>query len=132
MSYSSKLYAQSFCAIVLKETTSPGIEKCIRNFLALIEKNRDQRKFPEIILLSEKIIREKIGGRSLLIETARPTTIEGADIINSFIRKTDSIKRKVSPGMMAGIKITINDELQLDESFSKKIKNILKIKCPTK
>jgi len=127
MNYSSKLYAQSFCEIALKEKTSPGLEKCIQNLLALVKKNRDQRKLPEIILLSEKIIGQKTGSRNILIETARPITKEGENIINSFIKKTDNVKRKISPAIMGGIKITFDDELQLDESFSQKIKNILNI-----
>ncbi len=127
MNYSSRSYAQSFCEVALKEKTDSGIEKCIQNLLALVRQNRDQRKLSEIILLSEKIIGQKTGNRNLLIETARAISKENEGIISSFIKKTDMVKRKISPEIIGGIKVTIDDELQLDESFSKKIKNILNI-----
>lgn len=124
MNYSAKLYAKAFTETLL-EKDKILVDQKIKNFLELIKKNRDQRKLKEIIRLADKFINQRTGRRKLLIESARPLSPENEKIVNTIAKPSDSLEKKVNPDIIAGLKITINDELLLDGSFSKKLTKIL-------
>lgn len=124
MNYSPKNYSQALCDAVLSAKNGGEQDKFIRNFLDLLRKNRDQRKISDILALSEKIISHRTGVRKIVVESARPLSARNKKMIEDIINPGDNVERKVNKDLVAGIKITINDEMQLDGSFSKKIKNI--------
>ena len=115
MNYNPKYYAQAFCR-------TKGGEKEIKNLLSLVRKNRDSRKLKEILFFVEKI-----SGRKITIESARPLTEKSRKLIRSVVEESGTIREKVEPSLIAGIRVNINDEIQLDGSFLNKIKNILNI-----
>lgn len=127
MNYSSKFYALALHEALNMTKTDSDIKKCINNFLFLIKKNRDQKKIKNIILALEKIIVKENGGRKILVESARPLNTINEKIVESLIKKTDIVEKKINSDLIAGIKININDELLLDGSFATKIKKILKL-----
>ncbi|MDO8503326.1 MAG: F0F1 ATP synthase subunit delta [bacterium] len=127
MGYSPKDYAQSFCDVILEIKNEGKINQCIKNFLDLIRKNRDQKKLKEIIDLAENTINQKTDRRKIIIESARELKGKNEKAINSFIKKTDKVEKKINPDLIAGIRITINNEFLIDGSFSNKIKKVLKI-----
>lgn len=124
MKYNSKFYAKAFCQAALKSKDDGQLQKQIKNLLEVVKKNRDQNKLKEILLWTEKIISQKKNYRKILIESARPLEDSSVKLIDSFLRPKDIVAKKINPGLLAGIKITINDELQFDGSFSKKLKNL--------
>jgi F0F1-type ATP synthase delta subunit len=124
MNYSSKNYADAFCLAVLAVKTDEARDNCIKNFLDLLRKNRDHRKMNEIFSLAEKIISQKTGARKVVVESGRPLSAQNKKLIEGMIKPGDYVEKKINKDLVAGIKVTINDELQLDGSFSKKIKNI--------
>jgi F0F1-type ATP synthase delta subunit len=72
---------------------------------------------------AEKIIREKTGKRKLVVEVARKA--KGLDAaVRKIAKKSDIVEEKINPDLIAGIKITINDEMQFDGSMSRKIKKL--------
>ncbi len=129
MNYSPKTYALAFCEAADTAKNNADEDKCVKNFLALIEANRDQKKLRDILFFVKKIIVKKNKGRLLLIESARPQGTATEKIIKSLIKTTDIVENKINKNLIAGIKININDEFLLDGSFSTKIKKIL---CLTK
>ncbi|MDO8639382.1 MAG: F0F1 ATP synthase subunit delta, partial [bacterium] len=127
MTYSPKDYAQSFCDVILKTKSENKIGHSIKNFLDLVRRNRDQKKLKEIIDLAENIINQKTGRRKITIESARELKGKNKKTADSCIRKTDKVERKINPDLLAGVRITINNEFQIDGSFSNKIKKVLNI-----
>lgn len=127
MNYTPKIYAKAFCDAVLKTKSHTDIDNCIKNLLALVKVNRDQKKLKDILLAVEKIISQKTSYRKLTIESARPLSETNEKIIKSLMGPTDRVEKKIDGQIIAGVKITINDELQFDGSFSTKIRNILNI-----
>jgi len=127
MNYNSRLYAKAFTEAVLEKKTAADVDKCIANFLGLIRKNRDQRKLKEIVFLADKMIGQKTGYKKLVVESARPLSKENEKLIGSFAKSKDHIERKINPSIVAGLKVIINDEMLLDMSFARRIKNILNI-----
>lgn len=127
MNYSAKDYAKSFCDVVLARKAEADSKKHISSFLDLVKRNRDQGKLRNILLFVEKIFYQNTSYRKLIIESAREVNKENEKIINSLVKKTDKVIKAIDPRLIAGVKITINDELQFDGSLAKKIKNILKV-----
>jgi F0F1-type ATP synthase delta subunit len=57
------------------------------------------------------------------VEVARKA--KGLDAaVKKIAKKSDIVEEKINPDLIAGIKITINDEMQFDGSFAKKVKEL--------
>jgi len=119
MKYKSKQYAKALADIMVGSKTD--VKKVTERFLELLEKNGDIGKAKEIMTLAEDIFIKKTGRRKIILETARP--MGKNQIVKSFEMAGDIIEQRVNPEIIAGIKITINDE-QLDMSIQKKLQEI--------
>ena len=87
--------------------------------------NGDLNKLKEIVALAEDLFIKKTGRRKIIVETARKTKTKQRELIDSIAQKGDIVNERINPEIIAGIKITINDE-QLDLSMQKKIQNLFK------
>ena len=88
----------------------------LQKFLRLLEKNGDTKKMKEIVALVEKMKYRKV-----VIETARTVKT------NWRFGKHDKIEEKISPELLAGVRITINGETQLDFSLKNKLDKIFTV-----
>lgn len=127
MNYTPKIYAKAFCESVILAKTGADMDKAVKNLLIQVKLNRDQKKLKYILSAAEKIIIQKKGGRKLTLETARPLNPGNKKIIDPLLKPSDIVEKKINKKLIAGIKININDEFLLDQSFATKIKKILKI-----
>jgi len=125
MNYKPKTYAMAFCEAIFNPEAKGDEDRYIKNFLALIKANRDQKKLKDIFVAVEKVISRKMGYRKIVIESARPLSLTNEKIIESLTKPTDKVEKKIDNRLIAGVRININDELQFDGSFAAKIKNIL-------
>jgi len=91
----------------------------VNNFLKLLVKNGDMKKAKEIITLTEKLYFQKLGKRKVTLETARK--IKDDKITKGFLKSSDVVNEVIKEDLIAGMRIIINDEKQLDFS----LKNIL-------
>ncbi len=87
MNYSPKIYAKSFYESVL---SSKNPDKCIKNLLLLVEKNRDQRKLRDILFSVENILSQKTKHRKVLIESAREIPDKA---LRGVIRPADRVEK---------------------------------------
>jgi F0F1-type ATP synthase delta subunit len=121
MKYSPQIYAKAFSEIVTRSSVKKA--DLVKSFLTLVKKNNDQYLLKKIYEQAEKIIREKTGKRKLVVEVARKA--KGLDAaVKKIAKKSDIVEEKINPDLIAGIKITINDEMQFDGSFAKKVKEL--------
>lgn len=111
MKYQAKIYAKALADLL----SSNKEDEIVDNFLKLLEKNRDMSKAGKIIELARNIYAKKSGKKIITIETARK--------IGKII-KGDIVEEKITPELIAGVRITINNEKQLDNSISAKLKKI--------
>jgi len=121
MKYKSKIYAK---ALVDSLTTlkPANDKKIVVNFIKLLQKNQDTKKTKEILALTEKLLLKKTGNKKVVLEVARK--IDTKNIIKSFTKKGDSIQEKINPALVAGVKIMIDGDKQLDLSLQRKLENI--------
>lgn len=124
MKYKSKDYAKALVGLILKETTLTQEKKLSDNFLNLLKKNRDSSKAKEIINLAELLFFKKTGKKKIILEIARKMDSEQKNLFKYLVKKGDIIQEKINKELIAGIKIIVNDEKQIDFSMLKKIQNI--------
>lgn len=120
MNVKPKKYAQALADIVSQK--NPDEKKISANFLTLLEKHQDVKKAREILALTEELLLKKTGNKKVILETARNVDVK--DFTRAFVKKGDIIEEKINPGIIAGIKIKVDGDRQLDLSLLKKLNNI--------
>jgi F0F1-type ATP synthase delta subunit len=120
MKYNYKIYARALVSALDEAQDLAQKEKIIKNFLALIQKNKDTRQLKKIIDFASKIIYKKEGRQRIILETARPQN-NLKNLFQKFFNEKDIIEEKINPNILAGIRIVINDEKELDFSFKKRL-----------
>ncbi len=122
MKYSIKKYAQALADAIAEKNVDE--KKLMRNFLALLENTQDMKKADQILLLAEKLLLKKTGNKKVVLETARKTDIK--NIMASFTKKGDVVERKINPGLVAGLKVIVDGNRQLDFSLQKKLQEMFR------
>ncbi|HEY4526054.1 MAG TPA: F0F1 ATP synthase subunit delta [Candidatus Paceibacterota bacterium] len=121
MKYQPKHYATALIETLGKKITAEREERVIKKFLELVRKNSDGNSLRKIVSEAEKLIRTKTGKRKVEIESARALTLAQKKSLLHFTHAEDTIEEKVNPELIAGVKITIDEESQLDFSLRRKL-----------
>jgi F0F1-type ATP synthase delta subunit len=119
-----KLYAKALAEIILQKHTPAEEKKIVDNFLKLLEKTGMEKKAKEIIVLAEGFILRKHGNSKITFETARKASALQKKLLQSIAKEGDIVNERISPELIAGVKIIINNEKQFDGSLQKKLQNI--------
>lgn len=122
MKYKSRDYANALTEIMLTEKHDA---KLISAFLEFVKKNRDEKKLREILKLTEKLYFKKTGQKKIVLEIARKQNFKNSDLINNLIKKGDVVLEKINAELIAGVKIIVNEEKQLDFSMQKLLSEII-------
>ncbi len=124
MKYQPKFYAQAFAELAGKKL-SPAEEKhIVNNLLQAVKRNGDERQLPKILAAAEKLLREKDGRRKVVLESARPLHSATRKDLSEFLLSNDVVEEKINPALVAGVKVIVNDETQLDFSLASKLKKL--------
>lgn len=117
-----KAYATALAELILE--AKPGAQKKIADgFFKLVLKNNYLSKAGQIIALAEDMILRRRGNKKIMLQTARK--IEKPAFAKSFgAVKGDVIESEINPELIAGVKVIINNEKQLDFSLQKKLNEI--------
>ena len=121
MHYLPKLYARALAELVHKGLGEKEKTALVKNFLATIERNGDTANLKNIVEETDRLLREKQGIRKVTIETARPHTFDAHKLFGKFLEKSDVIEMKVKSDLVAGVRITVNDEQEFDMTLKRKL-----------
>jgi F0F1-type ATP synthase delta subunit len=123
MKYKPQDYATAFIEVAMNAPKTRE-EQIIKNFLKIVQKNGDLGKIGKIAELAEKILLQKTGRNRWVVEIAR---VQGnlRKILENIIGADDILEQKINPELIAGIKITKNDERQFDGSLKRKINKMI-------
>ena len=102
-------------------------KRAIENFIGLVRKNGDWGAIHKILAVTEKVVREKTGARKFVFETARPLGKLLDRLRKELTKPSDVIEEKINPEMVAGVKITVNDEREFDGSLKQKLDRLFKV-----
>jgi len=124
MKYSPTLYARAFAEVAAKSLSAAEEKHAIGNFLGFIRKSGDWGSVDKILAMTEKLLREKIGMKKFVFETARPLGKLLDRLRKELAKPTDVIEEKINPSLVAGVKITVNDEREWDGSLEHKLQKL--------
>lgn len=130
MKYSAHMYAQALVEALddhveghdgkAKNETVIG-----KNFLELVRKNGDEGHLAKILEEASRLSRKKSGVRKITIESARELNPSQKTAVKHFMHAHDVVEERIDPELIAGIRITVNDETQFDGSLKNKLNKAL-------
>lgn len=126
MKYPTNIYAKALVEVLAAskgQTASDG--EIANNFLALVKKNGDEGHLKKILEEASRMARGKSGVRKVTVASARSLTAAQKKSLDQFTKPGDVMEEEIDPDLIAGIKITINDEMQYDGSLKNKLNNAL-------
>lgn len=116
----ANFYAKTLVEIMV--TAPAQQEKLLHAFMLLLQKSGQVHKAKEIISLAERMYARKTGRRNITIESARRVDVKS--ISKRLQRAGDNVQEKITPELVAGVKITVNGEAQLDFSLKSRLNAI--------
>ncbi|MBI2064803.1 MAG: F0F1 ATP synthase subunit delta [Candidatus Yanofskybacteria bacterium] len=121
MRYSVNNYVGAFTQII-KEIPR---EKAINGFLRLLAKTGDIKHSKKILTAIHKKIINEDGGKWIDIEAAREPMPKREMLKNKFSKK-DHINFIINPELVAGVRITVNGEEELNNTLRNKLNKLFK------
>ena len=125
MKHSIDNYANSLFSLIQKNPQK--FDEYFKNFLLLIKKNKDSLMLKKIILKIQDLMLKMTGNKRVIIESARILTDKQLEKVKKEFFQQDLIETKLNPNIIAGLKITIDNEKILNVSLDHKLKQIFKI-----
>ncbi len=119
--YSVQDYAKAFAAAAKGKEPQ---NRLVKNFLEIVIRNGDASKLPKILTAAERLVRQDAGLRKLTIETARPLAPDLRKKLAGLGRKNDVVEEKVVPELVAGVRLTENEERQFDATLARKLQKM--------
>jgi F0F1-type ATP synthase delta subunit len=124
MRYSTNTYAKAFVEALVAAKGAESEEVMAKNFLALVRRGGDEARLPKILDEADRMMRIRSKTRRLVVESARGLDANAKSLVAAIARSGDAIVEKIDPALIAGIKITANDEMQFDASLRRKLDNV--------
>ncbi len=129
MRYPAKHYARAFAELACGEGIESVHEKMtkakkdalIRNLIEAARRHGDLRKLSTIAKEAARIIRKKNGTKSVRIETARPFAGNPKKMFHNILHPHDALETKITPELLAGIKITVDEDREFDMTLLRKL-----------
>ncbi len=113
------MYADAFVAAL---HGAGAKEKLIGNFIESIRKHNDWSRRHQILAAVEKKWRRAQGKSLITIESARALSKDQEEQLGKRWKdKNSDIEYTTNPSLIAGAKIVINEERQLDGSLKRKL-----------
>lgn len=122
MKYRSEHYAQALLALS-RGTTRSRQTQLIHRFVEVVAKYGDEKNLPKILHAVRRAVLKERGGRWITFEFARalPQT-KISKIIHGLTKKTDQHEIHITPDIIAGVRVTIDDEQMFDGSLEQRLK----------
>lgn len=124
MKFRPQWYAQAF-VLALDEKKVPE-EKLRERLLAVIKRNGDLPHLGKILREAERLVLRKLGLKKVLIESARPVAKARFEELRKTFAERDIVEAKIVPELIAGAKITIDDEWTIDASLKGRLQKLFK------
>jgi len=120
MKYPPEIYAKVLAGESLKKDLSG--EDIFKRFLEVIRKNGDMIGIKKILAALSREEARRSGGRVVKIESARVLGEKTVSRIREKFGVKDILSETVNPRLVAGVRITIDDEKEIDNSLSHKLR----------
>lgn len=123
MRFRAKDYAQALQqALFLAPVAERG--ELLRRFLTVVRKHGRLSRIGEIVRAVEVLAVRGRGGRWIELEFARPMGGRVLGPIRARFLPRDRMGVSINPALVAGVRITLDGETELDYSFQRKLKKL--------
>ncbi len=123
MKHSPEIYAKAFIETVMKAQKERQ-KDLLGRFLSVVKKNGDQAGFFKIFRQVKEMAARKKGNKVVVIEFARQVPQSLEDRLKNCFSPSDCVDVFVRPDLLAGTRILINNEKELDFSMRKKLRKV--------
>ncbi len=123
MKYSPAIYAKAFQEVV-DGAPKARQEEVIKNFCKVIVKNGDAPQIDKICIAIEEQHARTKGGKVVQVEFAREMNEAAIKKITKQFKEHDLVSVKIAPSLIAGVRITVDGEKELDASLSNKLQKL--------
>ena len=121
MKYSVNNYISAFAQAIKMVPSGQVVE----GFVKLLKKTGDIKYSTKIFeAIHKKLVNER-GGKWVNVEVARESALKKEKLKNKFSEK-DYVDFKINPELVAGVRITINGESELNNSLQGKLNKLFK------
>ena len=124
MSYPAKAYAKAF-VLAMNAGGKAREGTLIANLIKSANRHGDGRLLPKIAEEVEALTAKQAGGQVVLMESARVLGAHAKKGLMRHFLKKDIVREKIRPELIAGVRININGEKELDRSFKGIIERML-------
>lgn len=122
MKYRVKDYAKALVEVL--DDKELNQEQVAEGFAKLLERQGDLGKAKEILVAAKMLMAKKNGKKSVVFEMARKLTAGQKEMLAKFVEEGDIVEEKINKDLIAGIKIIVDNEKQLDNSMQNKINKL--------
>jgi len=121
----TKIYAKALAEVIAKGPVSAQEASAWQiNFVKILVKAGLEKRANEILDLSESMILKNKGNKKIIFEAARRLTRDNKALLKQFVKEGDIVKEKINRELIAGVKVIVDGERQLDYSMQDKLQSI--------
>jgi F0F1-type ATP synthase delta subunit len=121
MRYSPQQYAIAFADLAERAKTEAERAKLVKDFWATVRRNGDGGKAERIANEAERLLARRLGRKHWLVESARPLAEDARKLLHGIAAKDDVIEAQLDPDLIAGVRVTADNEHQYDGSLRMKL-----------
>lgn len=123
MRYSPLIYAKALRE-VLSQTDTDRHSEIVKKFVSVMSKNGDLAQGGKVLARLEEIFVMESGGKPVKIEIARELPADELEKLKKQFGNNDRIEVLINPALIAGVRITMNGERELDHSMASRLRKI--------
>lgn len=112
-----RTFARAFVKLI-KGKDAPQQQKVCKALAQTLAHRGEISHGPRLMAHIEEAYAQEVGGRTLVVETARILSVQEKKRIESFTTTNDVIRYIVRSALIAGARITISDTRVIDYSFT--------------
>ncbi len=130
MKYAPALYAKALREMI-QETPKSHHQELVNNFCRGVIKNGDGARSDKIITAIEEQETHAKGGKMVQMEFAREMSETVIKKLEKKFATHDLVSVRITPSLVAGVRITVDGEKELDGSLQRKLRKLFPNKLIT-
>ena len=123
MKYAPNIYAQALVRVI-KETPKSKHEEVVKNFCDVVRKHGDLGHADKIIEAIAQLETHEKGGKVVNVEFAREMPAAAIKKVIKEFKAHDLVSVKITPALVAGVRITVDGEKEMDGSLQHKLNKL--------
>ncbi|RJQ36369.1 hypothetical protein C4552_03720 [Candidatus Parcubacteria bacterium] len=123
MRHTTDRYAAAFLAAI-DEAPAGQHARIVRRFVQAVAKHGDLSRANDIVAAIERRLVKSRGGRWVRVTFARPASNEIVARFRKRFPAPDHVETAVDPSLIAGARVTVDGEEELDMSFARKLNRL--------